>query len=82
MTVDEIIQETRNWPQSQLNDLIQALATYAHLQHEEFPKPDTEAVARFKEFAKKIDAIWAGSNVEYTNEDIVNLIRQSRGDRP
>jgi hypothetical protein len=34
----------------------------------------------WQEFNRKIDELWAGSTLEYTNEDICNLIRRSRGE--
>ena len=48
-------------------------------------KPYFEAVpatplVRRHEFDRKIDELWAGTGVEYSNEQIVDLIRRSRGE--
>jgi predicted HTH domain antitoxin len=39
---------------------------------------DSEAVQRLRKFQEKLGAIWAGSNLEFTTDQIVQNLRESR----
>jgi hypothetical protein len=81
LTVEQIIRETRQWSPTQVDELLKALADQSKPAE---PSPDdagNQAVSRVHEFAKKIDAVWEGSGIEISTEEIVNSLRESRSRR-
>lgn len=39
---------------------------------------DSQAKTRLQKFQEKVDALWAGSNLEFSKEEIVQNLRESR----
>jgi hypothetical protein len=78
MTVEQIIRETRQWPPSQIEELVKALGARSEQPEPPTPEANGEAVSRLREFSKKIDAVWAGTNIDMSTEDMIAGLRESR----
>jgi hypothetical protein len=77
MTVEQIIQETRLWPASRIDELVTALTTQSKPAGLA-PKNDGEAVARLRELSRKIDRVWAGTDVDISTDEMVASLREAR----
>jgi hypothetical protein len=81
MTVEQIIRETRQWPPSQIEELVKALSAGPNQAEARTPEVNGDAVSRLRELAKKIDAVWAGTNIDMSTEDMIAGLRESRSRR-
>jgi hypothetical protein len=77
MTVHEIIEETRQWPPSQIDELVRALLN----QPTPAEPPPSDAVSSLREFSKKIDEIWSGTGISVSTEEMIASLRESRSRR-
>ena len=77
MSVDEIIQETRQWPPSQVDELVRALLSQTNA----VEAPPSDAVSSLREFSKKIDEIWNGTGISVSTEEMIASLRESRSRR-
>jgi hypothetical protein len=78
MTVSDILEETKHWPPAQVDALVSALQVKV-VPGQNGDQTNRNAGEAVRKFQKEIDAIWAGTNFKVSNEDIVSLIRESRG---
>lgn len=80
MTVDQILSETRQWPQGQIDALVHALLSQpAPVNH---CTPETPAtISSLQDLRKKLDILWQGFDRSFSNEEIAAMIRESRGER-
>jgi hypothetical protein len=74
MTLDQIIRETRQWPASQVDQLIHALTSDVA----EKSKSQTTRRSSLQEYFSAIDALWADSDVNISADELVAAIRESR----
>ena len=81
LTVEQIIQETRQWSPTQLDELLKALTVQSASAKPPSSDGSDSAVSRVREFSKKIDALWEGTGIEVSTEEIVNALRESRSRR-
>jgi hypothetical protein len=80
MTLDQILRETRQWPPSQVDALVKAL-TNGCKTAETPQSPSGDPVSKIYEFSKKIDALWAGTNIDISTEEMMASLRESRSRR-
>ena len=81
LTVEQIIQETRQWSPTQLDELLKALTVQSASAKPLSSDGSDSAVSRVREFSKKIDALWEGTGIEVSTEEIVNALRESSSRR-
>jgi hypothetical protein len=78
MTVEQILQETSNWPPTRVDELVQALSTHQQGKEQSPGIKRSEPSKRVQEFRKKIAAVWEGSGVNVSTEQMLASLRRSR----
>jgi hypothetical protein len=78
MTIDQIVRETHQWPPSQVEALVKALTNGSKAAEAPQLASSVDPVSRIYEFSKKIDSLWAGTNVDISTEEMIASLRESR----